>query len=259
MSIVTTDNRFYSEIAAAIREKNGESTLYLPADMAEAILAIKGGGDAYAAISVTYPEGSVCTCTQPGQTPLTAGDTSGAWLFLVPVGGEWTIECHNTATSESTFDKVNIQKQYAIASLSLSYDYVLFDRTTTSFADITSNMVKNSAISFTDYSDELFEIIASGSSNVRGSYNVPLPADLSAYTALEIYGYQGTNDARNKVGVTNTAVTDANDTWIAQAVLPLVDNPVTTIPLQSTFAGKYFTFRINASKHEYIKYVKLVK
>lgn len=124
MSIVTTDNRFYSEIAAAIREKNGESTLYLPADMAAAILAIKGGGEAFAAISVTYPEGSVCTCTQPGQTPLTAGDTSGAWLFLVPAGGEWTIACTNgERTASSTVEITAAQA----ASIELLYAFYLFD------------------------------------------------------------------------------------------------------------------------------------
>lgn len=119
MSIVTTDNRFYSEIAAAIREKNGESTLYLPADMAEAILAIKGGGDAFAAISVTYPEGSVCTCTQPGQTPLTAGDTSGTWLFVVPVGGEWRIE--STFLDKRAFTDVSLS-QYELKQVHLFYD-----------------------------------------------------------------------------------------------------------------------------------------
>lgn len=124
MSIVTTDNRFYSEIAAAIREKNGESTLYLPADMAEAILAIKGGGEAFAAISVTYPEGSVCTCTQPGQTPLTAGDTSGAWLFFVPVGGEWTIACTDGERTASSMVEITAAQA---ASIELLYAFYLFD------------------------------------------------------------------------------------------------------------------------------------
>ena len=44
MAIVTTDNKYYTEIAAAIREKNGSSDLYTPAQMAEAILALSGGG-----------------------------------------------------------------------------------------------------------------------------------------------------------------------------------------------------------------------
>lgn len=43
MAIVTTDNRYYSEIASAIREKIGGSALYAPAQMAAAIKSIQGG------------------------------------------------------------------------------------------------------------------------------------------------------------------------------------------------------------------------
>jgi hypothetical protein len=43
MAIVTTDNRYYSEIASAIREKTGGSALYTPAQMAAAIKSIQGG------------------------------------------------------------------------------------------------------------------------------------------------------------------------------------------------------------------------
>lgn len=44
MARVMTDNKYYTEIANAIREKNGSSDKYTPAQMAEAILAISGGG-----------------------------------------------------------------------------------------------------------------------------------------------------------------------------------------------------------------------
>lgn len=43
MAIVTTDNKYYAEIAAAIREKLGTTARYTPAQMAEAILSISGG------------------------------------------------------------------------------------------------------------------------------------------------------------------------------------------------------------------------
>lgn len=43
MAIVTTDNRYYSEIAAAIREKAGGSAKYLPSQMAAAIKGIQAG------------------------------------------------------------------------------------------------------------------------------------------------------------------------------------------------------------------------
>ena len=45
MAIVTTDNQHYTDIAAAIRSKNGTETLYKPSEMASAIQAISGGGE----------------------------------------------------------------------------------------------------------------------------------------------------------------------------------------------------------------------
>lgn len=43
MAIVTTDNKYYAEIANAIRTVNGSTDKYLPAQMAAAILALMGG------------------------------------------------------------------------------------------------------------------------------------------------------------------------------------------------------------------------
>lgn len=44
MAIITTDNQHYSDIAAAIRGKNGLTTQYKPAEMAAAITALPTGG-----------------------------------------------------------------------------------------------------------------------------------------------------------------------------------------------------------------------
>ena len=49
-----------------------------------------GSGPAYAAIGVTYPEGATCTCSLGSKT-LTAPDTSGQALFIVPTAGEWVV------------------------------------------------------------------------------------------------------------------------------------------------------------------------
>lgn len=114
-------------IADAIREKGGTSAaLLFPDEFITAINDIHGGGDAYAAISVTYPAGSVCTCTQAGQDTLTAGDISGAWLFVVPVGGEWTITAnrHDGATAVKT---VSVFEQYSAHSVVLSFAIYLFE------------------------------------------------------------------------------------------------------------------------------------
>ena len=44
MSIVTIDDSYFTDIANAIRSKNGETTTYKPNEMAAAINAISGGG-----------------------------------------------------------------------------------------------------------------------------------------------------------------------------------------------------------------------
>lgn len=49
MAIVATDSAHYADIAGAIREKNGQTALYKPAEMAAAIRAIQGGGGTAAA------------------------------------------------------------------------------------------------------------------------------------------------------------------------------------------------------------------
>ena len=44
MSIVTIDDSYFTDIANAIRGKNGETTTYKPNEMAAAISAISSGG-----------------------------------------------------------------------------------------------------------------------------------------------------------------------------------------------------------------------
>lgn len=44
MSLVTIDDSYFTDIANAIRGKNGETTTYKPNEMAAAISAISGGG-----------------------------------------------------------------------------------------------------------------------------------------------------------------------------------------------------------------------
>lgn len=53
-----------------------------------------------ATINITYPAGSVCTCTD-GTTTLTAPNTSGTWACVVPNAGTWTVNSTNGDKSKS--------------------------------------------------------------------------------------------------------------------------------------------------------------
>lgn len=75
-------------------------------------------------IAVTYPEGSVCTCTN-GTRTLKAKDTSGKALFNVSAG-EWTV----TATDgiDTASKAVSITYEGQVESVSLSYTQYLYNK-----------------------------------------------------------------------------------------------------------------------------------
>ena len=122
-------NKLYDEtsikaIADAIRSKNGATSTYTVAQMAAAIEAIEsGGGQPYAVIGATYPAGSVCTCTNGSKT-LTAKDTSGTALFVIPEAGTWTV----TAVSgdKSASKAVGITAEGQVETVALVYEFFIF-------------------------------------------------------------------------------------------------------------------------------------
>lgn len=76
-----------------------------------------------ATISVTYPAGSTCTCTD-GTTTLTAPNTSGTWACIVPNAGTWTAT--STSGAETDSKAVAITTDGQSTSVELSYALFLF-------------------------------------------------------------------------------------------------------------------------------------
>ena len=84
----------------------------------------RGGVRLFSVISVTYPAGSVCTCTK-GTKTYKAKNTSGLALFAVPETGEWTVSCTDgTQTASKT---VSITTDGQTASVTLMYQLVLYN------------------------------------------------------------------------------------------------------------------------------------
>ena len=77
-----------------------------------------GSGQVYAAIGVIYPAGATCTCSYGGKT-LTAKDTSGRALFLVPSAGQWLVKATNGGREVK--DTVSITTQGQVASVTLAF------------------------------------------------------------------------------------------------------------------------------------------
>lgn len=78
----------------------------------------------FAAISVTYPAGSVCTCTK-GTKSYKAKNTSGRALFAVPEVGDWTVSCTDGTQTAST--TVTVTADGEAVNVKLAYDLRLFD------------------------------------------------------------------------------------------------------------------------------------
>lgn len=87
--------------------------------MGEAYIVRRGGGTKlFAAIGVTYPEGSTCTCTGEGKT-LTAKTTTGQWVFPVPKAGTYTVTATDGTNTKS--QSVSITTEGQLESVELSY------------------------------------------------------------------------------------------------------------------------------------------
>lgn len=77
----------------------------------------------YAAISVTYPTGSVCTCSYDGRT-LRARGASGHFIFAVPSAGSWVVTITDGAKTASR--TVVISDQGQVEGIVLNYNYYIY-------------------------------------------------------------------------------------------------------------------------------------
>lgn len=82
-----------------------------------------------ATINITYPAGSTCTCSD-GTTTLSAPDTSGTWVCIVPNAGTWTAAA--TDGEKNASETVSINTDGQIASIELSYRALLYQAGDTS-------------------------------------------------------------------------------------------------------------------------------
>ena len=84
----------------------------------------RGGVRLFSVIGVTYPAGSVCTCTK-GTKTYKAKNTSGLALFAVPEVGDWTVSCTDGTQTAST--TVTVTAEGEAVNVKLAYELRLFD------------------------------------------------------------------------------------------------------------------------------------
>lgn len=86
--------------------------------MGEAFITRRGGSSAkvYAVIGVTYPTGSICTCSNGSKT-LTTKDTSGKAMFIIPSAGTWTVKAVSGNKSKSKAVSITAEGQVEVVTL----------------------------------------------------------------------------------------------------------------------------------------------
>ena len=159
-----------------------------------------------AVIAVTYPEGSICTCSN-GTKTLRAMNTSGKALFNVSTG-TWTVTA--TDGNKTVSDTVSITIEGQIESVSLSYLYYLFKAGSGAVVPLKSYKETNATISVRSS-----DITVNYSDNTRfycAALRTESKIDLGPYSTLKMTctPREVLNQDYNCFGVTGTAFTNAN-------------------------------------------------
>ena len=186
--------------------------------MGEAFITRRGGSSAkvYAVIGVTYPTGSTCTCTDGAKT-LTAKDTTGRALFVIPYAGTWTVTA--VSGSQSASKAVSITAEGQVETVELTYGLYIFKNG----SGLTSgySIKSNSMISAPTVSGDTISWSGDSSSGGVAFYIDPAVA-LSGYTKLCVdfeCSYNWGGDYGMGFGVGTDAATGlmlTNTNWTAK-------------------------------------------
>lgn len=138
-------------------------------------IMLGGGAKAFAVIGVTYPAGSVCTCSDGAKT-LSLKDTGGQGFFLIPYAATWTVTATDGTNTKS--ESVEITSEGQSVSVALSYQLILFDGAVVEpWTVINAN--PTATISDTIY------LYAKGTSMVVSSVRTTNKIDVSGYSTLK--------------------------------------------------------------------------
>ena len=179
-------------------------------------------------IAVTYPEGSVCTCSDSTKT-LKAKDTSGKALFNVSVG-EWTVNC--TDGSSTASQSVSITAENQTVSVTLSFAYYVYN-----YGDLcTENSGgwkgQNATTSATNKADHLY-ILSNNAQAMAGPNN---KVDVTRYKTMVIEAELVGNYPGTTIGLISSYTGAA-----AAYVQPSTIRQVQEIDI-SALSGEYYPY-----------------
>lgn len=199
---------------------------------------VGGGGKLFAVIAVTYPEGSVCTCTN-GTKTLKARDTSGKALFNVPLG-EWTVSC--TDGAETASKTVSITTEGQSESITLSYLTYYYDKGDT-FDSITGGWVKVGTGGSLTFNAESMTLIANNYQQAThaATVNMVSLADIKTlYFSVKSKTSYPTGRPRIGVATINNPAPADESKWAATSTLSVSDDFQTVSVDVSNCTGSYY-------------------
>ena len=218
--------------------------------MGEAFITRRGGGTPYAAIGVTYPSGSVCTCTN-GTLTLTAKGTGGKAIFVIHSAGTWTVTA--VSGSKSTSKTVSITAEGQVETVTLTFEMILFDNgiigdvkwdasevdDTTYCTNSVSDVIQLSGMVYDD------GISLKVPSATRG---ISSAIDLTNYNKVNVRVKQVLNNAGTaKIYVGASALGDQT----ATANIALMDGQTSSLDISSVTESKYISIYVRPTGGTY--------
>lgn len=148
--------------------------------MGTCFITRRGGGisKAYAAIGVTYPAGSTCTCTGGAKT-LKLKNTSGQGLFIIPYAATWTVTATDGTSTKS--QSVEITSAGQSVSVTLSYRYYLFKEG----EGVADNWGTAGNATLVQKNNNAIAMESTEGYGGNNNYKAYIRADLSEYKALK--------------------------------------------------------------------------
>ena len=145
-----------------------------------------GGGKVFAVIDITYPAGAACICTS-GTKALTAPDTSGHWLAIIPNAGEWTVS--STASYGPVSEIVNVQdsKAYFVALGGTTFIYDNGEINIPFVGDISNEGYTQTVTTYPPIFEEGYFVLQGGTGYLRIS-GTQLAIDFTPFSTLRIRG-----------------------------------------------------------------------
>ena len=170
-------------------------------------------GTAFATIGISYPAGSICTCTC-GSIVITAPDTTGLVIFKVPSAGTWNIKSTNGTQTASKNIVIPDDIEYFNTTITLEYSFTLFSSSSPLPSNYTSDGYYTYWGNGTTYDEDENKITLAESSTQREIVYFTPAIDCSKYSKITFTGKQTTAGSAMSyiyLGVTNTIPTTGDD------------------------------------------------